>query len=344
MAVPDFKSVDLQQVRAALDAANDTDSPTGATQADEIVHDNNRVAAEPVLLTIASPYFKDDPSGWITRLAQSPVAAQCEVVVVDDGSELADVDSRVKGAIDTWPGPARQIRLTANRGRATARNRAIRHAKGSFILFLDADMMPGDDQYLSRYLELIARGDVDVAFGGFTTRGATVTAKTRLHQNLAEHSDCKPASERSARGALAVASNNLLGRRVIFEQIRFDTSYVGWGWEDTEWALQVVEKGHRLVHLDNPAIHTGLDTDEAVLRKFKEAAANLRHLLDQHPQAAAMAGARVARVLSRLPGHALLRPLAHWVACDPSGLLPMVVRRMAAKIWRASWAADALRR
>lgn len=341
-AKPDFKRADLQKVRAAIAGSSDTDGWNGHGFPFECVHDNGRVPAAQALLTIASPYFKDDPSGWMTHLAESPLARLCEVVVVDDGSGLADVDLRVKSAVDAWPGPARQVRLAVNQGRPTARNRAIAHATGRFILFLDADMMPGDGQYLARYLDLIAAGDVDVAFGGFTTRGAAVSRRTRLHQNLSERSDCKPASERAGRGALAVASNNLLGRRSIFEQVRFDTSYVGWGWEDTDWALRVVAQGARLVHVDNPAVHAGLDTDEAVLRKFKEAASNLNHLLARHPDAGSMAGAKVARLLQSLPGHGLARPLAHWIARDPTGLLPMALRRMAAKFWRASWAADAL--
>jgi Glycosyl transferase family 2 len=342
MAVPDFKSVDLNLVRSARAAANDTGLPPASGVGQETIYDNGKTSPSPIAITIASPYFKDDPSAWIIKLAQSPAARQCEVVVVDDGSGLADVDARVKAAIDLWPGPAKQIRLHQNQGRAIARNRAIASATGEFILFIDADMMPGDDEFLARYTALAHQPGVDVAFGGFTTHGAVVSRNTRLHQNLAEHSDCKPASERSLRGPIAVASNNLLARRVIFERASFDTSFIGWGWEDTEWAMRVVDLGFNLLHIDNPAIHTGLDTDIAVLRKFKEASSNLKQLLEGHPEAGVMAGAKVARLLQKVPGQQLLRPIVHWIARDPTQLLPMVVRRMAAKYWRASWAAEAL--
>jgi glycosyltransferase involved in cell wall biosynthesis len=311
---------------------------------DETIHDNGRDAAGgPPLLTIASPYFRDDPTGWIGALAADPLATEVEVVVVDDGTGDAALDQRVRAAIDAWPGPARVVRFHANRGRAQARNRLIEGATGRYILFVDADMIPGDRQFLARYLHIARRESAAIVFGGFTTRNGQITRDTRLHHSLSERADCLPAIDRSMRGAYAVASNNLLVRADVLDQHRFDAEFTGWGWEDTEWAVRATDDGYGLIHIDNPAVHVGLDTTQTVLKKYREAGANLRRMVQRHPWLARMRGVKVALTLSRIPGHALLRPLAAWVSADPLGLAPMVLRRMAIKYWRASWAAEALR-
>jgi hypothetical protein len=144
------------------------------------------------------------------------------------------------------------------------------------------------------------------------------------------------------RGAVAVASNNLLVRRDVFAHISFDDGFKGWGWEDTEWAMRAVFSGYGLIHIDNPAIHVGLDSTNAMLRKFKEAGVNLRRLLDRHPEASMMTGAKVAKLLANVPAHAALRPLSAWIARDPLCCVPLRLRGLALKFWRASHAAEAL--
>jgi glycosyltransferase involved in cell wall biosynthesis len=309
---------------------------------DETIYRNARAGTLRPRLTIASPYFRDDPGGWMRALSSHPLAAGVEALVVDDGTGDPDLDARVRAAVDAWPGPATMVRFHRNRGRATARNRLIAGAGGEYILFVDADMMPGDSEYIERYMNVVDRRSAAIVFGGFTTHGAPLSRDTRLHHNLSERSDCRPAIERTLRGAYAVASNNLLVRADVLKVHPFDDGFIGWGWEDTEWAVRATDGGYGLLHIDNPAVHVGLDTTDTVLKKYREAGRNLRRMVDRHPWLKRMRGVKVAHSLARLPFHAAFRPVARWVASDPAGLIPMPVRRMAIKYWRASWAADAL--
>jgi glycosyltransferase involved in cell wall biosynthesis len=312
--------------------------------ADETVYCNARYHGAKPILTIGSPYFQDDPTAWISALAHDPHASQVEVVLVDDGTGDTELDKKIRAAIDAWPGPAIAVRFHNNKGRSKARNRGIRAARGEYLLFIDADMLPADPQYLTRYFNVIDKAAAAIVFGGFTTIGVKVNRETKLNYSLALKSDCKPALERSLRGPLSVASNNLLVRRDVFDIVPFDDSFVGWGWEDTEWAMRAVYAGYGLIHIDNPAVHIGLDTTTAILRKYKEAGPNLRRLLDRHPEGGQMAGAKLARFLTKVPGHTLLRSMSSWIARDPAGIIPMQIRWLATKYWRASYAAEALLR
>lgn len=310
--------------------------------AEETVYCNARYQMAKPALSVGSPYFRDDPTVWINALALDPRAADVEIVLVDDGTGDAALDLKVRAAADTWPGPAIVVRFHKNKGRSAARNRGITAARGQYLLFIDADMLPGDSLFLSRYFEMIEKEAAAIIFGGFTTLGVKVDRDTKLNYSLALKNDCKSANERAIRGPLSVASNNLLVRRDVFDAEAFDDRFTGWGWEDTEWAMRAVYAGYGLTHIDNPAIHVGLDSSEAVLRKYKEAGPNLRRLLDSHPEGLQMAGARVAKMLTKVPFHALMRPLCSWLALDPLGIIPMPARQLATKLWRASHAAEAL--
>jgi Glycosyl transferase family 2 len=316
---------------------------TPPVDADETVYCNARYQGAKPTLSISSPYFRDDPTGWVTTLRSDPRAHEVEIVLVDDGTGDQDLDVRVRAAIDAWPGPAIVIRYHTNKGRSKARNRGVEAARGGYLLFIDADMVPADALYLTRYFEVIDKKAAAIIFGGFTTVGAKVNHDTALNYSLALKNDCKPAAERARRGPLSVASNNLLVRRDVFDVVAFDDGFVGWGWEDTEWAMRAVYAGYGLTHIDNPGIHVGLDTSKAVLRKYKEAGPNLRRLLDRHPEGFKMAGARLALIMARVPFQEILRPICSWVALDKFGIMPLPTRRLATKIWRASYAGEAIK-
>jgi hypothetical protein len=336
-------SPDHRKSMPSLRRQTNFDEARLTVSADETVYCNARYQGAQPVLSVGSPYFRDDPSGWVNALARDPRATDVEIVLVDDGTGDSELDAKVRAAVDAWPGPAIAVRFHNNRGRSSARNRGILAARGTYLLFIDADMLPGDSLYLSRYFDMIDKSAAAIIFGGFTTIGVKVDHDTKLNYSLALKNDCKPASVRAVRGPLSVASNNLLVRRDVFDVEPFDNEFIGWGWEDTEWAMRAVYAGYGLTHIDNPAIHVGLDSSKSMLRKYKEAGPNLRRLLDRHPEGQQMTGARLAKLLVKFPFHVLARPICSWIALDQFGVLPMALRRLAIKIWRASHAAEALK-
>ena len=81
-------------------------------------------------------------------------------------------------------------------------------------------------------------------------------------------------------------------------------------------------------------------TTESLLQKFRDGAVNYARLLKKHPHLAGLPGARVARTLGAIPGQGLLRGL--WAALANSQAAPVRLRAAALKLWRASWAAEAI--
>jgi glycosyltransferase involved in cell wall biosynthesis len=290
-------------------------------------------------LSVLVPFYKHDPSPLLCALARG-TTDDVEIVLVDDGSHSATLLNDILSTAEALTCPVTIIVLGTNRGRARARNRLISEARGEYVLFLDADMIPERFDFLARWLHLIATKYPAVAFGGFTVpahkRGAYA-----LHAKLAQRSDCVSAAVRARNPAQFVATSNLLVRADVLAATPFDNSFTGWGWEDVEWALRASSKA-RIHHIDNPAMHAGLDDAATLLRKYREAGPNFARLAARHPEAVqSFRSYRAARAMRHAPRQQIAR-FAEWLARDPWGVSPMRARVEALKFYRAAVAAEHL--
>ena len=291
-------------------------------------------------LSVLTPFYRYDPGAMLAALANAP--RDVEIVLLDDGSCSATLLSSVVAAAERTGAPVRIVVWENNRGRAEARNRLITEARGEYVLFLDADMIPDSPRFLHAWLSLIQSQRPFTAFGGLSVANVSPTSETALHHDLFARSDCLPAHVRQRRGAQAVASANLLVRRDFLRAAPFDEHFTGWGFEDVDWALSAARRAP-ILHIDNSATHAGLDDVDALMRKSAEAGPNFARLAAKHPESVArFAAHRMARVLKLAPMRAELRKLFAWLARDPLSATPMPLRRTAFKLYRASCFAEHL--
>lgn len=290
--------------------------------------------AERPVLSILTPFYKHDPSALIMSLAETK--APVELVLLDDGSQSADLIIKTVRAAHHCGFPVRIIVREDNAGRAAARNRLAEAARGDYALFLDADMTPDNADFIARWLDLIDREAPAAAFGGLSLKAAHEDKATALHYRQFAASDCRNAEERNRDPAQFTATSNLLVRRDVLLSTPFDDGFVGWGWEDVDWALRASSFGP-IRHIDNSASHSGLDTVDALLRKYREGARNYARLATKHPEAVRrMASWRAARWLRKTPLNGALCAFTAWLARDPLGLTPMLARRAALKLHRTT--------
>ena len=302
---------------------------------------SNRAAtlASGIRMSVLIPFYRDDPTSLARTLADEISAHELpiEIVLFDDGEPDPELNTNVAQTIDTLAAPARLLTARRNVGRAAGRNRLASAAIGEWLLFLDADMTVSNS-FLQTWLEQIDGFEFDAAFGGYTADPVQEKAH-HLHAALARSSDENSAQCRNEIGATAFCTSNLLARADLMRKIGFDEHFTGWGWEDVDWAVRADQVGE-LVHIDNPAGHSGWQSPEVLLDKFRDAARNYARLLQKHPELATLPGARAARILKSIPGQALLRGI--WALMAQSPIAPMKARTTALKLWRASWAADAI--
>ena len=289
------------------------------------------------ILSVLIPFYKDNPSKLISKLALI-AGSTVEILVYDDGTGDRDLSRDVSAAIKSATCPAILFTAAENNGRAFGRNYLFEAAKSDWVLFLDADMMPMNDAFIETYIKLIKAQAGDVIFGGFKVLETKGEAECELHRILSLASDCASAAERQRLGPKNVASSNLCVRKDVLKAEPFDQGFVGWGWEDSEWAARIASR-YTLIHADNPALHLGLESTDTLLRRFKTSGPNYARFTNAHPELArSLPLYQWIKRLNKTPGHALIRPLLKLVI--KLNLLPASLRINALKLWRASWYAE----
>lgn len=291
-------------------------------------------------LSVLTPFHRYDPSMLLAHLGPAPNGV--EFILVDDGSASAGLVANVIASAEGLGASVRLIIWGQNRGRAAARNRLIAEARGEYVLFLDADMLPDSRHFLKTWLGVFSTQRPVVAFGGLSVRHAAREPDTALHHDLFARSDCAPARTRVLRPAQSTASANLAVRRDFLAANPFDARFTGWGFEDTDWALRASRQVN-ILHVDNAATHVGLDDVATLMRKSAEAGPNFARLARKHPRdVRRFAAYRAAAALKFAPARDALRRVTAWLAANHAGIAPMPLRRAAFKLFRATHYAEHL--
>jgi len=307
------------------------------SDATETLTDNAAWSNAAPRLSVLIPTYRDDPSALLKALDER--GAEAEIVLLDDGGGDAALTKRMAARIEKLKLPARLVVLSPNEGRAKGRNRLARHARGRHLLFLDSDMLPDPKDFLTRWAT-VAADDAAVAFGGFTLDQTPRRPEHELHRAMALKSDCTPAPERAKEPEKHVFTSNLLVRRDVFDAIGFDEGFAGWGWEDVEWAMRVVQR-YPILHIDNSATHLGLDTAPALAAKYEQSAANFARVVAGHfDLVSGYPSYKVARMLKPLPLRGTWRPMLKAFALNEAA--PTSARAFAMRLYRAALYSDAV--
>ncbi len=291
-------------------------------------------------LSVLIPFLGDDPYPLLAALEVQAPRGAVEILVLDDGGGDSALTRRARAAIRALQTPALFIRAAENLGRARGRNQLAAHARGDFLLFLDADMVPDGQSFLSTYLALMAAQRPAVAFGGFSLDQAPDTAEFALHRRMALASDCAAADVRQREPEKHVFTSNLLVRRDVFAAHPFDESFQGWGWEDVEWGMRVA-RDHSILHLDNTATHLGLERPETIAAKYEQSAGNFARVTSRHRSLVQRYPSyRAAWLLRRLPFRPAWRPMLKRLALTDAA--PLFARAFAMRLYRAALYAEAI--
>ncbi|NNE58542.1 MAG: glycosyltransferase family 2 protein [Hellea sp.] len=297
-----------------------------------------KLSAKPSL-SILVPYYHDNPVPLIQALAQEcSERTDVEILIYDDGSGDPGLSCDVIAAVKNSAARVRLYIAEQNCGRSFARNQLFSRAKSDWVLFLDADMRPETDHFVTDYVDLIARDNADIIFGGFKVIAKSDDPDRELHRALSEVSDCLTLEQRRIAGPQYVCSSNLAVRKSVMIAEPFDPDFSGWGWEDSEWAARVSKK-FCLLHADIPALHVGLETTETLLSRFQSSGPNYLLFTHKHPDLAqALPLYRIVQKLRKVPGQKFGRPLLR--AIVKLRFAPVKIRLIALKLWRASWYAE----
>lgn len=223
--------------------------------------------SENPIISICISKYNEDVNPLLQALCNEINAFQLPVnIYIRDDNSVEDYPITVHSAIVTTN------TNTRNLGRSGNRNQLIKDADGQYILFLDGDGFPHNHDFLHRYLKHIKASSADVCSGGRIYPTITPEKEYTLHYRygILRESPVHNESE--------LKTSNLLIKREVIAQIKFDESLKQYGHEDTLLSKELKIRGFNITHLDNPVIHEELQDNLNFLKKQEEALYSLKIL------------------------------------------------------------------
>ena len=225
-------------------------------------------------LSILIPVFNWDCSQLIKDLHFQGLVLGIpyEIIVADDCSTDKELQEKSRIIAESHEN-CRYFGLPHNIGRAAIRNFLADQSRYDKLLFLDCDAAVKDKQFLKNYMEVADKASV---ICGGVTHPDEIPQKGWELRYLYEKNAAfeRSAGFRSQNPYLRFTSFSFMIDRDVFMKIRFDESYVRYGYEDVQFGHELEQNGVSILHIDNPMAHLGLEDNAAFLNKTRQAVLN----------------------------------------------------------------------
>lgn len=173
------------------------------------------------------------------------------------------------------------VSLRKNGGRSKIRNLLADKAKYSWLLFLDADVLPVSEKFIKNYLDTLRIENQNVIYGGIKYDSNIPPDDEKLRWVYGKAREEISLKERQLNPDGYFSSANFLIKKSLFQQIKFDESLIEYGHEDTLLAINLIKKKISINQIDNPVYHLGLDKSKQFVVKTKKSIENLIYLRNQ---------------------------------------------------------------
>jgi len=221
------------------------------------------------MISILIPTYNHDITRLVADLHRQAVETYVdfEIIVMEDGSTLCLEENKVVTDLEF----CRYILLDKNVGRSAVRNKLADEAKYNHLLFMDCDAEVCSEHFVAKYVSF-CKEECIVIGGTDYDQKVENEANFSLRLKYGRLREARKAFERDKNN---FSTFNFLISKSIFNQVRFDETIRGYGHEDMIFGHQLRILGYRVIQIDNPLIHSGLDDNQTFLRKTEEATRNL---------------------------------------------------------------------
>lgn len=229
------------------------------------------------MLSVLIPTYNYNIFPLVAEVNRQCILAQIdfEVLVIDDASGgFVAENSRINSLTN-----CSYAILPENIGRSKIRNVLADKAKYEWLLFLDADVLPVRDTFITDYLNETLREDAAIN-GGIIYQTEKPEKQKMLRWTYGKNREALSANARSKNPYLAFLSLNFMIPKGVFESVKFDETLPNLRHEDTVFSYQLQQAGVRVKHVDNPVTHFGLDDFEIMLQKEHESLLALKLLVE----------------------------------------------------------------
>jgi glycosyltransferase involved in cell wall biosynthesis len=230
------------------------------------------------MLSINIPTYNIEVVKLVKQLAAQAEALKIkyEIRVYDDGSD--EIFKSINRSVLQVPNVV-YVELKNNLGRSGIRNKMAKDTKFDLLLFMDADSKVVREDYLSKYIKNFNTKSVMCGGRTYTTLKPQNNEKI-FHWTYGVKREAISAKKRTPTKGFFFMSNNFILEKKTFEKVHFREELQQYGHEDTLFGFDLICNGYKIVHVDNPLEHTGLESAQVFLKKSRLALENL-HLITE---------------------------------------------------------------
>jgi len=218
------------------------------------------------MLSILIPTYNYKVISLVESLSKQleSVSFSYEILVVDDCSSNAEIVAS-NTSIENFPNCS-FIQNSTNKGRTATRQILAETAKYNLLLFMDADVLPGNNFFIKNFH--IENQSADVVFGGIAYENKKPESDKLLRWKYGKAREAKPVSERKKMPYLSIISQCFLIRKKVFLKANdFHENVYG---VDVLFTQNLEKMQVNVLHIDNPIVHLGLESSASFIEKTKK--------------------------------------------------------------------------
>jgi len=198
-----------------------------------------------------------------------------EIICIDDSSTEFNRENLI---IETFKNVT-SLKLENNIGRSKIRNLLTKKATYRWLLFLDSDVLPKNNNFIQKYISCIkSNNNNEVYVGGISYTNKKPEKYKLLRWAYGKKREEVSLSKRRNKPYNYFFGGNFLIHKSIFDSVKFDESLVKYGYEDFLFASYLINNSTKIIHIDNPVLHIGLNDTEDYLLNIKQSVENLFEL------------------------------------------------------------------
>ncbi len=222
------------------------------------------------MLSILIPCYNYDVTALVQELLKQleTLNDQVEIIVLDDGKHSYNTVNKKLSDDEQLT----YLQNKTNLGRTKSRQTLAEAAQFDNLLFLDADVLPVQPQFLQKYLDKLSE-DFGLIYGGNSYQYKLIDNSKRLHYKFGKHREVRKLEERLKNPYLNFTSQNFIIKKSVFFSLNTNqTNKYGY---DLVFSFKLKQQKIKVLQIDNPVLHLGLNHNQAFLDKSLQAVTNL---------------------------------------------------------------------
>lgn len=229
------------------------------------------------MLSVLIPTFNYNTLNLVQNIYKQciEVTILFEIFVQDDGTTNEEI-IKINEQINTFHNCFYEINKT-NLGRASNLNTLIQKANFEWVLILDCDVLPINNQFIFDYKNQFKQTN-KVVFGGLAYKNKIDNPLGKLRWKYGIKREALTVKERNKNKYETILTSNTLFHISVFEKIKFNNTIKKYGYEDFVFAMELKNNNILVKHIENRVYHLNLETATIFIQKTKNSLETLHFL------------------------------------------------------------------